>query len=150
MQEIGPFQYYVLLIIPYLAISAASHRYLLPTPTLGDSRAAHAQVDFEIRPTPNPWSSSELLKRLSGDPGICGWIEGNSSEFADTICRPHLRDPDNTVSCNSGYTCAATSTFVGCCSTGAVGCDALFTTCYGSSGPSCKGSCLLNSAALIW
>ncbi|KAL8876986.1 MAG: hypothetical protein Q9198_004910 [Flavoplaca austrocitrina] len=105
-------------------------RDMFPTPTFAGLRAA--QVDLGIEPTLAP-RQHEILKRLSGDPAICGWVEGSSN---------------NTVSCNSGYTCAATSSFVGCCSTGAVGCDALFTTCYDQLGPSCNAQCKLNKAAL--
>ncbi|KAI9819493.1 MAG: hypothetical protein M1827_006941 [Pycnora praestabilis] len=103
---------------------------IFPTPTLAGLR--YAQVEFEVLPTSNPWTPSEIFKRLSGDPAICGWVDGNGN---------------NTVSCNSGYTCAATSTYVGCCSTGAVGCQDLFTTCYDTQ--PCDAACSANSAALI-
>ncbi|KAL8673189.1 MAG: hypothetical protein Q9168_002381 [Polycauliona sp. 1 TL-2023] len=92
-------------------------RNLLPTPTFAGLQAA--QADLGIEPTSAPLQH-ELLKRLSGDPAICGWVEGDSN---------------NTVSCNSGFTCAATSNFIGCCATGAAGCEALFTTCYDQLGP---------------
>ncbi|CAO1606400.1 hypothetical protein XANCAGTX0491_009898 [Xanthoria calcicola] len=103
---------------------------LLPTPIFAGLRAA--QVDLGIKPTSAP-RQHEIWKRLSGDPAICGWIEGDS---------------ENTVSCNSGYTCAATSTYIGCCSTGAAGCKDLYTTCYDRLGPSCDARCKLNNAAL--
>ena len=56
------------------------YQSLLPTPTFAGLQVA--QVESELRPTPNPWSPSEILKRLSGDPGICGWVEGSSSNFS--------------------------------------------------------------------
>lgn len=132
MWELSPSSSVILTVAFAFTDFARCYQRLLPMPTFEGLRAA--QVESELRPTPNPWSPSEILKRLSGDPGICGWVEGSSN---------------NTVSCNSGYTCAATSTFVGCCSTGAVGCEALFTTCYDRAGPSCIGACQLDSAALI-
>ena len=55
-----------------------SYRPALPTPTFAGLRAA--QLDLEIKPTPGPVGSSELLKRLSGDPAICGWVEGQASK----------------------------------------------------------------------
>lgn len=53
-----------------------------PTPTFSGLRDSN-QVKFEILPTANPWSQSELLKRLSGDPAMCGWVDGDGSEFSD-------------------------------------------------------------------
>ncbi|KAI4272183.1 MAG: hypothetical protein LQ337_005466 [Flavoplaca oasis] len=51
---------------------------MFPTPTFAGLRAA--QVDLGIEPTSAP-PQHEILKRLSGDPAICGWVEGNSSMF---------------------------------------------------------------------
>ena len=51
------------------------------TPTFSGLRDSN-QVEFELLPTANPGSSSELLKRLSGDPAVCGWEDGDGSEFA--------------------------------------------------------------------
>ena len=51
----------------------------IPSPTFPGLRAA--QFELEIRPTPNPFGPSEIVKRLSGDPAICGWVEGDGSEF---------------------------------------------------------------------
>ena len=52
-----------------------------PTPTFSGLRDSN-QVEFDILPTANPWSPSELLKQLSGNPAICGWVDGDGSEFA--------------------------------------------------------------------
>lgn len=60
-----------------LAAFASGYRLGVPTPVPAGLRAA--QIDIEIRPTATPWSPSEILRRLSGDAGICGWVEGNSS-----------------------------------------------------------------------
>ena len=54
------------------------------------------------------------------------------------------------MSCNSGYTCAAFSTFVGCCSTGAAGCEVLYTTCFDIVGQTCDASCSADRGALQW
>ena len=137
----------------FYAIPANAYRHLFPTPTFAGLKAA--QIGIGVHPTTIPWSPSEILRRLSEDPGICGWVEGNSGTFLQLEVRQRagvqrLKPTDNTVSCDSGYTCAATSTFIGCCSTGRAGCEALFTTCYDDAGPSCNGACQLNSAALIW
>ena len=126
---------------------------VLPTPTFAGLRAA--QDDIGIIPT-SPPRRQEILKRFGGDPAICGWVEGNAGKHrkmeTQTLKPASSTDAkiDNVVSCNSGHTCAATSTFVGCCSTGALKCQALFTTCYDNTGPSCNATCALNSAALIW
>ena len=65
-----------------LSIPANSYQPVLPTPTFAGLRAA--QVELEAFPTPNPWNPSEILRRLSGDSGICGWVEGNSSRSLHT------------------------------------------------------------------
>lgn len=121
----------------------------LPTPTAAGLNLNYGEI--EILPTSYSGSPSQLFKRLNGDPAICGWVEGNAGELpfnltkraraATTDCRQ-----DNTVSCNSGYTCAATASFVGCCSTGGAGCAALYTTC--SNGTFSGQSA--NVAALTW
>ncbi|KAI4236844.1 MAG: hypothetical protein L6R40_006033 [Gallowayella cf. fulva] len=56
---------------------------LLATPTFAGLRAA--QIDLGIEPTSAP-HPHEILKRLSGDPAICGWIEGNSRPSCDAKC----------------------------------------------------------------
>ena len=61
------------------AIPANGFRHLFPTSTFAGLRAA--QIGIEIHPTTIPWSPSDILKRLSEDPGICGWVEGNSGMF---------------------------------------------------------------------
>ena len=53
-----------------------------PTPTFAGMRAA--QVGLDLQPTANPGSPSELLRRLNGDPAICGWVDGNGSESPST------------------------------------------------------------------
>lgn len=122
--------------------------WLLPTPTAAGLNVNYGEI--EILPTSYPGSPSELFKRLNGDPAICGWVEGNGGELllqlsksAGAVTDSHQ---DNTVSCNSGYTCAATATFVGCCSTGGAGCAALYTTCYNGTGSGQSA----NIAALTW
>lgn len=37
--------------------------------------------DLEILPTISPWTPSEFLKCLSGDPDICGWVDGDGSQY---------------------------------------------------------------------
>lgn len=64
---------------------ATATRPLLPTSTFAGLRAA--QADLEMQPTPTPWSQAEVWKRLvrlSGDPDICGWVEGNQGELGET------------------------------------------------------------------
>ena len=61
------------------AIPANAYRHKLPMSTFAGLRAA--QIGFEVLPTTTPWSPSEILRRLSEDPGICGWVEGNSGKF---------------------------------------------------------------------
>ncbi len=51
-----------------------------PTPTFAGLRDAQA-VEVEVLPTSNPWSPSEILKRLNGDDAVCGWIDGAPSEL---------------------------------------------------------------------
>jgi len=50
-----------------------------PTPTVAGFEDARFG-EIEILPTSNPWSPSELFKRLNGNPAICGWVEGDPSE----------------------------------------------------------------------
>lgn len=57
---------------------AEAMRALPPAPTFAGLRAA--QVDLGIKPTSAP-RQHEILKRFSGDPAICGWVEGNDSMF---------------------------------------------------------------------
>lgn len=54
---------------------------LLPTATFAGLRAA--QADLGMKPTSPPKHPSELMKRLSGDPAICGWVEGSESKSAE-------------------------------------------------------------------
>lgn len=54
-------------------------RYIFPTPTFAGLRAADNQ--FEILPTPNPETLSDISKRFSNDPAICGWVEGDDGEL---------------------------------------------------------------------
>lgn len=61
---------------------------LLPTPIFAGLRAA--QVDLGIKPTSAP-RQHEIWKRLSGDPAICGWIEGDSGMFREKMERCCLR-----------------------------------------------------------
>ena len=68
----------VFLLSWFLSRPVNSLRYAVPTPTFAGLRAA--QVGVEILPTANPWSPSELWRRLNGDPAICGWVNGNGSE----------------------------------------------------------------------
>lgn len=110
-------------------------RHIFPSPTFAGLR--HADLQFNIRPTPNPWTPSNIAKRFADDPAICGWVEGKDNDA---------------VSCQSGSTCAAISTFVGCCPKGNSkdsSCTALFTTCYDVRGKSCDAACSSNTAALI-
>ncbi len=138
----------------FASLATASPRFG-PTPTV-IGLAKQALGEIEVLPTSFPWSPSVLFKRLEGDPAICGWVEGDPSKLLQRSTMTQRRYAnslilqDNTVSCNSGYTCAATNTFVGCCSTGGGGCGALFTTCYDGTGPSCDSACSANTAALIW
>lgn len=62
-------------------VEASPHNGPTPTPTFSGLRDSN-QAKFEILPTANPWSESDLLKRLSGDPAVCGWVDGDASEFA--------------------------------------------------------------------
>ncbi|KAL8778173.1 MAG: hypothetical protein Q9213_007534 [Squamulea squamosa] len=65
---------YICWMWPHLAKAMQA---ILPTPTFAGLRAA--QADVGIQPTSAPWRS-EILKRLIGDPAICGWVEGKSSK----------------------------------------------------------------------
>ncbi|KAL9608373.1 MAG: hypothetical protein Q9167_006787 [Letrouitia subvulpina] len=94
-------------VIPLFAASAICYRHGLPTPTLAGLKAA--QVEFEVRPTYNPWSPSEIFKRFAGDPGICGWVEGDSDTGA-LFCEgqyPYCATY-RYASGSQGYGCAAT------------------------------------------
>ena len=62
-------------------VKASPHCGPTPTPTFSGLRDSN-QVEFDISPTAKPWSPSELLKRLSGKPAICGWVDGDGSELA--------------------------------------------------------------------
>lgn len=53
-------------------------RPVFPTPTFAGLRAA--QADLGIKPTPDPLTSPHIVRRLSGDPAICGWVEGHQSK----------------------------------------------------------------------
>ena len=65
-------------LVPFLGALVNGYRHLVPTPVVAGLRAA--QIDIEIRPTASLWSPSEIVRRLSGDAGICGWVEGDSSK----------------------------------------------------------------------
>ncbi len=71
---------------------AEAMRDILPTPTFAGLRAA--QVDLGIEPTSAP-HRHEIMKRLNGDPAICGWVEGNSSMYQRKTC-PVIQSGDQT------------------------------------------------------
>ncbi|MCJ1425595.1 hypothetical protein MMC29_003495 [Sticta canariensis] len=50
-------------------------RHIFPTSTFAGFRAADNQ--FEILPTPNPGTLSDISKRYANNPAICGWVEGD-------------------------------------------------------------------------
>jgi len=61
------------------SIAAASPNFLsIPTPTVAASNKAYLS-EIEVVPTSNPSDPLELFKRLSADPAICGWVEGDAS-----------------------------------------------------------------------
>ena len=60
-------------------IPANAYRHIPPTSTFAGLRAA--QIGIEVHPTNIEWNPSGILKRLSEDPAICGWVEGNSGTF---------------------------------------------------------------------
>ncbi|KAL8836094.1 MAG: hypothetical protein Q9170_003042 [Blastenia crenularia] len=61
-------------------------QHMLPTPTFAGLRAA--QADLGLKPTPPPDYSSELLKRLNGDPAVCGWVEGSEIVMVESLIAP--------------------------------------------------------------
>lgn len=65
-------------------VKASPYNGPTPTATFSGLRDSN-QAKVKILPTANPWSASELLKRLSGDPGVCGWVDGDASEFAGAV-----------------------------------------------------------------
>lgn len=67
-----------ILFLLFIELASAS-RNVFPKPTLAGLRAA--EHELQILPTPNPWSSPELLRRFAGDPAICGWVEGDASKL---------------------------------------------------------------------
>lgn len=70
------------LILCFYSIVTASLSYgPTSSPTFSGLRDSN-QAEIEILPTASLWSPSEHLKRLSGDPAICGWVDGDGSEFA--------------------------------------------------------------------
>lgn len=74
------------------AIPANAYRHILPTSTFAGLRAV--QIEIEVQPTKTPWSPSEILKRLNEDPGICGWVEGNSGTFLQLEVYEQARNSD--------------------------------------------------------
>ena len=52
-------------------------QYIFPSPTVAGLRAA--ELGLDVLPTADPWKPSEILRRLSGNPAICGWVDGNES-----------------------------------------------------------------------
>lgn len=69
-------RYFSTFVFCYLLIRLGNaSRHIFPTPTFAGFRAADNQ--FEILPTPNPWTLSDISKRFANDPRICGWVEGD-------------------------------------------------------------------------
>lgn len=60
------------------AVCAVGSRFVIPAPTLAVVRPA--KIQFAIHTTINSWKSFEILRRIDGDPGVCGWIDGDSSK----------------------------------------------------------------------
>ncbi|KAL8714394.1 MAG: hypothetical protein Q9220_001727 [cf. Caloplaca sp. 1 TL-2023] len=61
-------------------------RPLLPTATFAGLRAA--QVDLDVAPTPAPRMGFDILKRLNGDPAVCGWVEGQARYNRTVLTTP--------------------------------------------------------------
>lgn len=49
----------------------------VPTLTVVGWNQGDASLD--MLPTSRPWSPAELIKRLNGDPAICGYVDGDPS-----------------------------------------------------------------------
>ena len=63
-----------------------STQQVLPVRTAEGLRALQPELD--VISTARPRIPSELLKRLTGDPGICGWVDGDGSKFLRSMAMP--------------------------------------------------------------
>lgn len=61
-----------------LAGCAVGSRFVIAAPTLAVVRPA--KIHLETHTTINSWNPFEILRRIDGDPRVCGWIDGDSSK----------------------------------------------------------------------
>ena len=68
----------MMVVFVYLLELVRSSPSQMSTPTV--TRVGGEDHQYGTVPTANPWSPAEIIKRINGDPAICGFVEGNPSE----------------------------------------------------------------------